>query len=166
MSLKTDLDPAYTPETRPYWEGVEQCELRLCTCGLCDRCFFPPSNVCPGCASKETGWRGASGRATLYGFVVNPEADARWGIEGLGCEAGPFIAERNRAPGGPLPMNTNGAGLCDAHSGSYAVPCMQESIRRLRGEAEAQVEGVRTSLAHGWGGFWPACATVIVSNQT
>ena len=44
-------------------------------------------------------------------------------------------------------------------------PCMQESVRQLRGEAEAQVEGVRTSLAHGWGGFWSACATIIFSNE-
>jgi len=92
-----------------------------------------------------------------------------FGLEGLGFvefgEAGSFIAEENTAPGGRLPMNTNGGGLCYAHSGSYGMLCMQESVRQLRGEAEAQVEGVRTSLAHGWGGFWSACATIIFSNE-
>ena len=98
-------------------------------------------------------------------FAHNPI----FGLEGLGFvgfgEGGAFIAEGNTEPGGRLPMNTNGGGLCYAHSGSYGMLCMQESIRQLRGEAEAQVDGVCTSLAHGWGGFWSACATVIFSNQ-
>ena len=32
-------------------------------------------------------------------------------------EAGAFIAERNTAPGGKLPLNTNGCGLSYMHSG-------------------------------------------------
>jgi len=90
-------------------------------------------------------------------------------LEGLGFtpfgEGGNFIAEGNTRPGGRLPMNTNGGGLSYAHSGSYGMLCMQESIRQVRGEAAAQVPAVTTSLAHGWGGFWSACATVIFSNE-
>jgi acetyl-CoA acetyltransferase len=89
-------------------------------------------------------------------------------LEGLGFvgygEAGAFIAEGHTEPGGTLPLNTNGGGLCYAHSGSYGMLCMQESIRQVRGEAAAQVDGVKTSLAFGWGGLWGACATVIFSN--
>ena len=92
-----------------------------------------------------------------------------FGLEGLGFvpvgESGAFIADGHTRPGGKLPMNTNGGGLCYAHSGSYGMLCMQESIRQVRGEAAAQVDGVTTSMAHGWGGFWSACATVIFSNQ-
>ena len=62
-------------------------------------------------------------------------------------------------------MNTNGGGLSYAHSGSYGMLCMLESIRQLRGVAAAQVEGITTSMAHGWGGFWSACATVIFSRH-
>ena len=98
-------------------------------------------------------------------FAHNPI----FGLEGLGFvpvgESGAFIADGHTRPGGKLPMNTNGGGLCYAHSGSYGMLCMQESIRQVRGEAAAQVAGVRTSMAHGWGGFWSACATVIFSNQ-
>tara|TARA_B100001123_G_scaffold431399_1_gene552807 strand:+ start:803 stop:1954 length:1152 start_codon:yes stop_codon:yes gene_type:complete len=90
-------------------------------------------------------------------------------LEGLGFvdygEAGAYIQEGNTEPGGKLPLNTNGGGLCYAHSGSYGMLCMQESIRQVRGEAAAQVEGVNTSLAFGWGGMWSACAAVIFSNQ-
>lgn len=96
-------------------------------------------------------------------FAHNP-----WfALEGLGFvnygEAGDFVREGNTSPGGVLPMNTNGGGLCYAHSGSYGMLCMQECIRQVRGEAHAQVPGVEVSMAHGWGGFWSACATVIFS---
>lgn len=98
-------------------------------------------------------------------FAHNPI----FGLEGLGFvpvgESGAFIADGNTRPGGKLPMNTNGGGLSYAHSGSYGMLCMQESIRQVRGEAPAQVAGVKTSMAHGWGGFWSACAAVIFSNE-
>jgi acetyl-CoA acetyltransferase len=46
---------------------------------------------------------------------------AIYGLEDLGFvprgEAGAFIAERNTAPGGKLPLNTNGGGLSYMHSG-------------------------------------------------
>jgi len=98
--LKTDLDPVFTPETQPYWEGVEQGELRLCTCRACGHCFFPPSNVCSACASKEIEWRAASGRATLYSFVINPSADERWGIDG------PMSVAMVKLEEGPMMLST------------------------------------------------------------
>jgi acetyl-CoA acetyltransferase len=98
-------------------------------------------------------------------FAHNPI----FGLEGLGFtnvgESAAFISEGNTRPGGSLPMNTNGGGLAYAHSGSYGMLCMLESIRQLRGEAPAQVQDVRTSLVHGWGAFWSACATIIFSNE-
>ncbi|MFN0091619.1 MAG: thiolase C-terminal domain-containing protein [Acidimicrobiales bacterium] len=98
-------------------------------------------------------------------FAHNPI----FGLEGLGFfkpgEAGPFIAEGNTEPGGRLPMNTNGGGMSYAHTGAYGMLCMLESIRQVRGEAAAQVPDVTISLAHGWGGFWSACSTLVFSNR-
>lgn len=98
-------------------------------------------------------------------FAHNPVQ----GLEGLGFvdygDAAPFIAAGHTAPGGRLPLNTNGGGLCYAHTGSYGMFAMQECIRQLRGQAPAQVPGVRRSLCHGWGGFYSACATIIFSNE-
>lgn len=92
-----------------------------------------------------------------------------FGLEGLGFtrtgESGGFIADGNTRRNGRLPMNTNGGGLCYAHSGCYGMLCMLESIRQIRGEAAAQVDGVNTSLVHGWGGFWSAAATLIFSSE-
>jgi acetyl-CoA acetyltransferase len=92
-----------------------------------------------------------------------------FGLEGLGFvdygEGAPFIAERHTAPGGALPMNTNGGGLNYAHSGSYGMFLMQESIRQLRGTADAQLPDVAISLCHAWGGYFSACATLILGNR-
>ncbi len=98
-------------------------------------------------------------------FVHNPI----FGLEGLGFvgqgEGGQFIAEGHTAPGGALPMNTNGGGLSYAHSGSYGMLCMLESIRQVRGQAAAQVPDVEISLCHGWGGFWSACSTLVFAKS-
>lgn len=91
------------------------------------------------------------------------------GLEGLGFvkygEAPAFIAARNTAPGGSLPLNTSGGGLSYAHSGMYGMYALQECVRQLRGVAPAQVPGCEISMAHGFGGFFSACATVILGNQ-
>src|ERR1700731_3963824 len=59
-----------------------------------------------------------------------------YGLEDLGFvprgEAGAFISDRNTAPGGKLPHNTNGGGLSYMHSGIYAL---QESVCQMRGTA-------------------------------
>jgi acetyl-CoA acetyltransferase len=58
-----------------------------------------------------------------------------YGLEDLGfCqkgEAAGFIWERNTAPGGKLPLNTNGGGLSYMHSGMYGMYALQESVRQL-----------------------------------
>ena len=92
-----------------------------------------------------------------------------YGLEDLGFvprgEAGAFIAGRNTAPGGKLPVNTNGGGLSYMHSGMYGMYALQESVRQLRGIAPAQIEGAKVSVAHGVGGFFGAAGTVVMSNE-
>jgi acetyl-CoA acetyltransferase len=80
-------------------------------------------------------------------------------------ETGKFIAERNTAIGGKLPMNTNGGGLSYMHSGMYGMYALQESVRQMRGTAPAQVEGAKISVCHGVGGMFAASGTIIFSNE-
>ncbi len=47
----------------------------------------------------------------------------------------------------------------------YGMFAIQESVRQLRGEAAAQIEGVRTSIAHGVGGMFHAAGTLILTND-
>ena len=92
-----------------------------------------------------------------------------YGLEDLGFvargEAGPFIAERNTAPGGKLPLNTNGGGLSYMHSGMYGMYALQESVRQMRGIAPAQIPGANISVCHGVGGMFAASGTIIFSNE-
>ena len=93
-----------------------------------------------------------------------------YGLEDLGfCgrgEAAHFIAERHTAPGGKLPVNTNGGGLSYMHSGMYGMFALQESIRQMRGIAAAQVPNAKISIAHGVGGWFSVSSTIIFSNET
>src|SRR5262245_2108754 len=92
-----------------------------------------------------------------------------YGLEDLGfCkpgEAAAFIGERNTAPDGKLPLNTNGGGLSYMHSGMYGMYALQESVRQMRGIAPAQVPGAKVSVAHGVGGMFAASGTIIFSNE-
>ncbi len=92
-----------------------------------------------------------------------------YGLEDAGfCkpgEAKDFIRERNTAPGGKLPMNTNGGGLCYMHSGMYGMYALQESVRQMRGIAPAQVPDARISVCIGVGGMFAAAGVVIFTNE-
>jgi acetyl-CoA acetyltransferase len=92
-----------------------------------------------------------------------------YGLEDLGFvrrgEAGAFIADRNTAPGGKLPLNTNGGGLSYMHSGMYGMYALQESVRQMRGAAPAQIPGAKISVCHGVGGMFAASGTIIMSNE-
>jgi acetyl-CoA acetyltransferase len=92
-----------------------------------------------------------------------------YGLEDLGfCDRGQaakFIEQRNTAPGGKLPLNTNGGGLSYMHSGMYGMYALQESVRQLRGIAPAQVPDCKISIAHGVGGMFAASGTIVLTNQ-
>jgi acetyl-CoA acetyltransferase len=93
-----------------------------------------------------------------------------YALEDLGfCkkgEAKDFVRERNTAPGGKLPMNTNGGGLSYMHSGMYGMYALQESVRQIRGIAPAQVPGAKISVCQGVGGMFTAAGTIIFTNDT
>jgi acetyl-CoA acetyltransferase len=92
-----------------------------------------------------------------------------WALEDLGFvdrgEAAGFVAGGNTAPGGSLPVNTNGGGLSYTHTGMYGMFALQESVRQVRGESAAQVDDVQVSVAHGVGGMFAASGTVILGRS-
>jgi acetyl-CoA acetyltransferase len=92
-----------------------------------------------------------------------------YGLQDLGFvargEAGAFIAEGHTSPGGLLPMNTNGGGLSYTHTGMYGMFAIQEAVRQLRGQAAAQVDGLRTSFVQGVGGMFMAAASLVLTNE-
>ena len=92
-----------------------------------------------------------------------------YGLEDLGfCkpgEAAAFIRDRHTAPGGRLPLNTNGGGLSYMHSGMYGMYALQESVRQMRGIAPAQIPGAKIAVSHGVGGMFAASGTIIFGNE-
>jgi acetyl-CoA acetyltransferase len=81
-------------------------------------------------------------------------------------EAGAFVENGGIAPGGHLPVNTNGGGLSCVHPGMYGIFAIIEAVRQLRGECgERQVADVHTALAHGNGGTLSSQSTAIFGTQ-
>jgi acetyl-CoA acetyltransferase len=98
-------------------------------------------------------------------FTINPVLF----LEDLGfCakgEGGPFVASGAIAPGGELPVNTNGGGLSYCHPGMYGIFALVEAVRQLRGEAgERQVPG-EVALVHGNGGVLSSQVTAILGTS-
>ena len=68
-------------------------------------------------------------------------------------EGGPFVENGAIAPGGKLPVNTNGGGLSCVHPNMYGAFATIEAVRQLRGDCgERQGKGAKTAVVNGNGG--------------
>ena len=85
--------PPPTPETQHFWDGARAGELRLQRCRACRRAYFPPRPFCPQCGSGEVAVFRASGRATLYSYVIHhrpmPGFTPPYAIAVVALEEGP-----------------------------------------------------------------------------
>lgn len=61
-------------DSRPYWEGLAQGELRIQRCDACARAVFYPRALCPHCFSERLSWIVASGKGTIYSYTVAHQA--------------------------------------------------------------------------------------------
>lgn len=78
-------------------------------------------------------------------------------------EGGPFVASGAIAPGGNLPVNTNGGGLSCVHPGMYGLFALVEGVRQLRGDAANPIDGAEIALVHANGGILSSQATAILA---
>jgi acetyl-CoA acetyltransferase len=74
-------------------------------------------------------------------------------------EGGAFVQDGGIAPGGRLPVNTNGGGLSYCHPGMYGIFLITEAVRRIRG-------GDDVALVHGNGAVLSAQATAILGSPS
>jgi uncharacterized OB-fold protein len=85
--------PNPTPETEHFWQGTREGELRLQRCLDCAHVYFPPRPFCPQCAHREVEVFPATGRATLYSYVINhrptPGHEPPYAIAVVQLEEGP-----------------------------------------------------------------------------
>jgi acetyl-CoA acetyltransferase len=81
-------------------------------------------------------------------------------------EGGAFVAGGAIAPGGRLPVNTNGGGLSCVHPGMYGMFTLVEAVQQLRGEAgQRQVKNAQLALCHGNGGVLSSQITNILGTE-
>ena len=77
------------------------------------------------------------------------------------------------APGGDLPINTNGGGLNYTHPGMYGMFIILEAVQQLRGEAGPRQtkhrrdpsQNSKIALVHGPGGMFSAAGTAVLGNE-
>jgi acetyl-CoA acetyltransferase len=74
-------------------------------------------------------------------------------------DGGPFVEGGRIAPGGELPVNTNGGGLSYAHPGMYGLLLLVEAVRQIRDEGRDVV------LAHGNGGVLSSQCTALLGSE-
>ena len=62
--------PEPDADTKPFWDGCKQHQLRFQKCRGCGHLRWPPSIICPRCYSSDTEWIVASDKGSVYTFVV------------------------------------------------------------------------------------------------
>ena len=87
--------PRPTPETAHYWDGTQVGELRLQKCHSCNESYFPPRPFCPRCSSRNITVFAASGKATLYSYIIShipaPGLEPPYSVAVVTLEEGPRL---------------------------------------------------------------------------
>jgi uncharacterized OB-fold protein len=63
--------PQPTPETQHFWDGCREGKLLLQRCGDTGKPYFPPRPFSPFTGTRDVEVFEASGKATLYSYVIN-----------------------------------------------------------------------------------------------
>ena len=71
MSEEFDIPlPVPSSATEAFWAAAREARLVLPRCDGCGFHWFPPSLACPRCGFERYSWIPASGRGTVFSFVV------------------------------------------------------------------------------------------------
>ena len=93
MTTPSRSKPVPTPETRHFWDGTREHRLLLQQCEACSHAYFPPRPFCPRCSGRSVRLLEASGRATLYSYVIGqrpaPGFEPPYSIAVVQLEEGP-----------------------------------------------------------------------------
>lgn len=63
--------PSVNADSAFFWDGVEKSELRIQRCSACGVLRHPPRPMCASCHSLDWDAIAASGRGTVYSYVVH-----------------------------------------------------------------------------------------------
>jgi len=62
--------PVPSDESKPYWAGLKEHKLMMPRCDDCGKYWFPPTQFCAHCSSRNWKWTETSGRGKVFSFVV------------------------------------------------------------------------------------------------
>jgi uncharacterized OB-fold protein len=65
------IPPVFDADDEFFWDGVALGQLLLRSCAEWGRLQHPPSPMCPACLSVRLTTRDASGRGTVYSWIVS-----------------------------------------------------------------------------------------------
>ena len=63
--------PMMNRDSQFFWDGTAAGELRIQTCNACGELRHPPGPMCPTCHAADRGYVVASGRGTVFSFLVH-----------------------------------------------------------------------------------------------
>ena len=103
------MEPAPTPRPVPlvhdipFWESVEQRDLKLQCCAECGLWRYPAGPICAECNSEESTWERVSGRGTILSWVVFhktylPAYPAPHSVIAVRLEEGPLLISNLEGP--------------------------------------------------------------------
>lgn len=90
-NVKNEPKSRATPDTRPYWDALEQRKLLLHRCRDCGKAHHYPRAHCPFCFGGNLAWEEASGRGSVYSYSVMHRADPPYVMAYIELEEGPVI---------------------------------------------------------------------------
>jgi uncharacterized OB-fold protein len=105
-------------ESAPYWEGLNEGEIRLQRCDACSRVQFYPRSGCRYCGSTSLTWEAMSGHADVYTYTVVHRAP----FEAFKEDVPYVIAVVELAEGPRLVTNVVGCPVDDVHIGMRVRP--------------------------------------------
>lgn len=66
--------PEPTPESKPYWDALNEGRLVLQSCGACGKVRHYPRPLCDACYSFDVRWIDAKGTGTVHSWTVTHHA--------------------------------------------------------------------------------------------
>jgi len=68
--------PTATPVSQPFWDGLNEQQVRLQQCNPCGRWIYYPRSRCPSCLSADLSWQVVDGVGEVYTFTVTEQPTA------------------------------------------------------------------------------------------
>jgi uncharacterized OB-fold protein len=62
--------PIPTPTSAPFWDGLQQGEIRIQRCDVCQTWIYYPRSHCPVCLAPKPSWHTIAGTGVIHSFTV------------------------------------------------------------------------------------------------